>query len=40
MVEVTLHVHSRNSVNELATALSELEDVDAVLVADVNASDE
>jgi hypothetical protein len=40
MVEVTLHVHSRNSVNELAAALSELEDVDAVLAADVNAGDE
>jgi putative Mg2+ transporter-C (MgtC) family protein len=39
-VEVTLHVHGKNSVNELAAALSELRDVDAVLASDVNAIDE
>jgi putative Mg2+ transporter-C (MgtC) family protein len=39
MVEVTLHVHGKNSVNELATALSEQQDVDAVLATDVNATD-
>jgi putative Mg2+ transporter-C (MgtC) family protein len=40
MVEVTLHVHGRNSVNDLAASLSELEGVDAVLASDVNAVDE
>jgi putative Mg2+ transporter-C (MgtC) family protein len=40
MVEVTLHVHGRHSVNELAVALSELKDVEAVLASDVNAIDE
>jgi putative Mg2+ transporter-C (MgtC) family protein len=35
-VELTLHVHGRGSVNDLATALSELEDVDAVVARDVN----
>lgn len=39
MVEVTLHVHGKNSVNELASALSEQQDVDAVLATDVNATD-
>ena len=38
MVEVTLHVHGKNSVNELAAALSEQQDVDAVLATDVNAT--
>jgi hypothetical protein len=38
MVEVTLHVHGRNSVNELAAVLSEQQDVDAVLATDVNAA--
>jgi hypothetical protein len=36
MVEVTLHVHGKNSINELAAALSEQQDVDAVLATDVN----
>ena len=40
MVEVTLHVHGRHSVNDLAASLSELDDVDAVLASDVNAVDE
>ncbi len=40
LVEVTLHVHGRQPVNDLATALSELEGVDAVLAADANAVDE
>jgi putative Mg2+ transporter-C (MgtC) family protein len=40
MVEVTLHVHGRNSVTDLAASLSELEGVDAVLASDVNAVDE
>jgi putative Mg2+ transporter-C (MgtC) family protein len=35
-VEVTLHVHGRQSVNDLAAALSELGDVEAVLASDVN----
>lgn len=36
-VEVTMQVHGRASVNELAAALSELEDVDAVVAGDANA---
>jgi putative Mg2+ transporter-C (MgtC) family protein len=39
-VEVALHVHGRQSVNELAAALSELDDVDVVLASDVHAIDE
>jgi putative Mg2+ transporter-C (MgtC) family protein len=40
VVEVTLHVHGKRSVNELAAALSELEYVDAVLASDANVTDE
>jgi putative Mg2+ transporter-C (MgtC) family protein len=40
MVGVTLHVHGRNSVNDLAAALSELEGVNAVLARDVNSIDD
>ena len=40
MVEVTLHVHGRNPVTDLAATLSELDGVDAVLASDVNAVDE
>jgi acetolactate synthase regulatory subunit len=40
IVEVELHVHGKNSVNELAAALSELNDVHAVLASDVHATDE
>ena len=40
MVDVTLHVHGSNSVNELAAALSELDGVRAVLASDVHAVDE
>ena len=40
MVEVTLHVHGKNSVNDLAAALSERDGVHAVLASDVNAVDE
>jgi putative Mg2+ transporter-C (MgtC) family protein len=40
MVEVTLHVHGKRSVNELAAALSDLDYVDAVLASDANAIDE
>jgi putative Mg2+ transporter-C (MgtC) family protein len=39
-VEITLRVHGRNSVTDLAASLSELEGVDAVLAHDVNAVDE
>jgi putative Mg2+ transporter-C (MgtC) family protein len=39
-VEVTLHVHGKNSVSELAAALSDLDYVDAVLATDANAIDE
>jgi hypothetical protein len=40
MVEVELHVHGKDPVSELAAALSELDDVRAVLASDVNAVDE
>jgi acetolactate synthase regulatory subunit len=40
VVQVTLHVHGRQPVTELAAALSELPDVDAVLATDANAVDE
>jgi hypothetical protein len=40
MVEVTLHVHGKVSVNDLAATLSELDDVDAVLADDANVIDE
>jgi putative Mg2+ transporter-C (MgtC) family protein len=40
MVEVTLKVHGRGSVNDLAAALSEVEGVDAVLADDVNSAAE
>jgi putative Mg2+ transporter-C (MgtC) family protein len=36
MVEVTLRVHGRRSVNDLAAGLSELSDVQAVLATDAN----
>jgi hypothetical protein len=32
-----MHVHGRASVNDLAAALSELDDVDAVVAGDANA---
>jgi putative Mg2+ transporter-C (MgtC) family protein len=40
LVEVTLHVHGRNSVNDLVASLSELDGVDAAAASDVNAVDE
>ncbi|HEY7361513.1 MAG TPA: hypothetical protein VH642_11930 [Streptosporangiaceae bacterium] len=40
LAEVTPNVHGKNSVNELAAALSEQEGVDAVLASDANAIDE
>jgi putative Mg2+ transporter-C (MgtC) family protein len=40
VVEVMLHVHGRQSVHELAAALSELPDVHVVLASDANAVDE
>jgi putative Mg2+ transporter-C (MgtC) family protein len=40
VVQVTLHVHGRQPVTELAAALSDLPDVDAVLATDANAVDE
>jgi putative Mg2+ transporter-C (MgtC) family protein len=39
-VEVTMHVHGKGSVNYLAAELSEIDDVEAVLVNDVNALEE
>jgi putative Mg2+ transporter-C (MgtC) family protein len=39
-VEVTLQVHGKQRVNDLAAVLSEIDDVDAVLVNDANAVDE
>jgi putative Mg2+ transporter-C (MgtC) family protein len=40
MVEVTLHVHGKRPVNDLAASLSDLENVQAVLASDANAVDE
>lgn len=40
IVEVTLHVHGKASVNDLAAALSEMEGVDAVIADDINVADE
>jgi putative Mg2+ transporter-C (MgtC) family protein len=40
LVEVTLHVHGRASVNELAAALSEVDEVEAVVAGDINSADE
>jgi putative Mg2+ transporter-C (MgtC) family protein len=40
LVQVTLHVHGRQPVTDLAAALSELQDVDAVLAADASATGE
>jgi hypothetical protein len=40
MVEVTLNVHGRRSVSDLAAALSDLDYVDALLASDANAIDE
>ena len=40
MVEVTMHVHGKGSINDLAAELSEMEDVQAVLANDANAVDE
>ena len=40
MVELILHVHGKESVSDLAAALSEQEGVDAVLASDANAIDE
>jgi putative Mg2+ transporter-C (MgtC) family protein len=40
MIQVTLHVHGRQQVTDLATALSEIDDVQAVLASDANAIDE
>jgi putative Mg2+ transporter-C (MgtC) family protein len=39
-VQVTVHVHGRHRVTDLAAALSELPGVDAVLATDANAIDE
>jgi hypothetical protein len=39
MFEVTMHVHGRASVNDLAVALSEIEEVKAVVANDVNSID-
>jgi hypothetical protein len=38
-VEVTLHVHGKQPVAELAAALSELENVEAVLARDLETTD-
>jgi putative Mg2+ transporter-C (MgtC) family protein len=40
LVEVTLQVHGRQPVSDLAAALSDVSDVNAVLVDDANAIDE
>jgi acetolactate synthase regulatory subunit len=40
VVQVELHVHGKESVTDLAAALSELKDVNAVLATDAHAVDE
>jgi putative Mg2+ transporter-C (MgtC) family protein len=40
MVEMTMHVHGKGSVNNLAATLSEVEEVVAVVADDVNSGDE
>jgi hypothetical protein len=40
MVAVTMHVHGRRPVSELASALSEFDLVDAVIVARTQPADE
>jgi putative Mg2+ transporter-C (MgtC) family protein len=40
MVDLTLHVHGKNSVNDLAAALSDMDGVHAVLASDANTIDE
>ena len=40
LVEVMLQVHGKQPVNDLAALLSDIDDVDAVLVSDANAVDE
>jgi putative Mg2+ transporter-C (MgtC) family protein len=40
MAEVVLHVHGKSSVSELAAALSDLDDVEAVVADDINAASE
>jgi putative Mg2+ transporter-C (MgtC) family protein len=39
-VEVTLQIHGKGSINELAAALTEVEGVDAVIADDVNSAGE
>ncbi len=39
-VEVTMHVHGRASINNLAVAFSEIDDVDAVVAGDANDVDD
>jgi putative Mg2+ transporter-C (MgtC) family protein len=38
--EVTLHVHGKSSINELAAVFSEVDEVEAVLADDIHAADE
>jgi putative Mg2+ transporter-C (MgtC) family protein len=40
VAEVTLHVHGKASINELAAVFSEVDEVEAVLADDINAADE
>ncbi len=40
IAEVTLHVHGKASINELAAAFSEVDEVEAVLADDINAAEE
>jgi hypothetical protein len=37
MIDVTLHVHGKRPVNDLAASLSDLDNVRAVLASDANA---
>jgi putative Mg2+ transporter-C (MgtC) family protein len=40
VAEVTLHVHGKSSINQLAAVFSELDEVEAVLADDINAVQE
>ena len=40
LVEVTMHVHGKGSVNDLAAELSEVHQVEAVLVSEDDAQDD
>jgi putative Mg2+ transporter-C (MgtC) family protein len=40
VAEVTLHIHGKSSINELAAVFSEIDEVEAVLADDINVANE